>query len=464
LATDRTAEVVVIGGGPAGSTVALRLLELGITPLIVEREVFPRFHIGESMTGECGEIVRGLGFQHQMKAAGHPVKHGVNVFGSRGNQDWWIPMTKRDAEGLHPRSSWSVRRSVFDTMMLEAAVGEGAQLVHGRATEPIMDEDGVLKGVRVRTDGGREISIGADLTLDCSGQASFLANKHVTGPKYLGSYDKQIAVFSQVADYQRDNDGDELVRQPGNTHIFYTKKYRWAWAIPLDDEITSVGIVIPAAYFREKKESRDDFVRREIHELNPGLAARVPKGDLVEPAHTVPNYSFQVRKFAGRGYICVGDAHRFVDPIFSFGLFVAIREAGMAAAAAAAYLDGKGRDNDDPFHDYMVAVEWGIDILEDVIDTFWENPLAFAYLVHNRYRGPLTDVFAGRIYEDMPRDSAYETAMAEVRRLLGRERLYDLEGLYSVPIGSRFHPERAPLWNSTLSTVETTEAWLREAG
>jgi flavin-dependent dehydrogenase len=461
---DRTADVVVIGGGPAGSTVALRLLELGITPLIVEREAFPRYHIGESMTGECGAIVRDLGFGDQMNGAGHPVKNGVNVFGTRGNQDWWVPVMRRDEEGLHDQVTWQVRRSVFDSMLLNAAVKKGAQLVHGRATDPIVDDDGAITGIKVLTEGGREISIGADLTLDCSGQASFLANKHVTGPKYLGAYDKQIAVFSQVADYQRDDSPGERSKQPGNTHIFYTKKYHWAWAIPIDDEVTSIGIVIPAAYFREKKESRDDFVRREIHELNRGLADRVPKGDLVEPAHTIPNYSFQVRKFAGPGYMCIGDAHRFVDPIFSFGLYVAMREAGMAATAAARYLEGEGRDSDDPFHDHMVLAEKGIDVLEDVLDTFWENPLAFAYIVHSRHRGSLTDVFAGRIYDDMPQDPIFDSAMADFRRLLGRERLYDEEGLYSVPIGSRFHPERAPLWNSTLSTVETTEAWLREAG
>ena len=112
--------------------------------------------------------------------------------------------------------------------------------------------------------------------------------------------------------------------------------------------MTSIGIVTPAAYFKEKGESRDDYVQREIHELNKGLADRVPKGDLVEPAHTVPNYSFQVRKFAGPGYICVGDSHRFVDPIFSFGLFVALCESEMVMDPIVGWLDGKGRERREP--------------------------------------------------------------------------------------------------------------------
>jgi flavin-dependent dehydrogenase len=461
MAEDRTTQVVIIGGGPAGSAVALQLLDRGITPIIVEREQFPRFHIGESMTGECGGIVRRLGFEEQMKIARHPVKHGVTVFGTRGNPDWWIPMSRRDEHGLHNHPTWQVRRSTFDKMLLDAAIEKGAELIHGRVTDPIVD-DGVVTGVVVQTVDGPTITIAADLTLDCSGQASFLANKKVTGPKYLGSYDKQIAMFSQITDYERDH-GEGYNEQPGNTHIFYTKKYHWAWAIPIEDDVTSVGIVTPAAYFKEKGESRDDYVRRELHELNKGLAARVPKGDLVEPAHTVPNYSFQVRKFAGPGYICVGDSHRFVDPIFSFGLFVALCESEMVMDPIVGWLDGVGRDEDNPFHDYMVTVEKGIDILEDMIDTFWENPLAFAFLVHNRYRDPLTDIFSGRIYEHMPRDDNYDVALADFHRLLKRERTYDDEGLYSVPIGSRYHSERAPLWNSTLSDVASTESWLRDA-
>jgi len=176
----------------------------------------------------------------------------------------------------------------------------------------------------------------------------------------------------------------------------------------------------------------------------------------------VPNYSFQVRKFAGPGYICVGDSHRFVDPIFSFGLYVAMKEATLIVPEVERWLAGEGRDSDDPFRAYMHHTEKAIDMLEDMIDTFWENPLAFAVMVHAKFRSEVLDMFAGRVYDGMP-VADRDQALAVFRRLLKRERVYDDEGEYSIPIGSRYHAERAPLWNSELSDIKSTERWLAES-
>lgn len=206
-------------------------------------------------------------------------------------------------------------------------------------------------------------------------------------------------------------------------------------------------MVVPAAYFLEKRESKHDFLVRELHELHPELQRRVPDRRLIEEVRVSPNYSYQVKQFCGKGFLCIGDSHRFVDPIFSFGLTVALREAEVAAPAVREYLEGARRDEVNPFAGHQLWCEKGIDVLEDVLDSFWEHPLAFAYCVHSRYREHMVDIFAGWVYEEERQPSP---AVDSIRQLLDRsgerERSYEEEDLYSIPIGSRYHPERAPIW------------------
>jgi flavin-dependent dehydrogenase len=431
-------QVAIIGGGPGGSTAAMYLLREGIQPVIIEKENFPRYHIGESMTGECGGILRDLGLGMDMLERKHPIKHGVKVF---GKHPWFLPVMMRTPEGqLKDQTTWQVRRSDFDKMMLEEAIKRGAKVVYGQATDPIVDEDGTVRGVHVRLNDGGMMRIDSEVLVDASGQMTFLATKGVTGPKYLGNYDRQIAIFSQIENGIRDN-GEARDEQNGNTFIFYKQKYHWAWWIPLDDKVTSVGVVTPASYFMEKGESKRDFLMRELHNIHPELTSRIPEVELVEEARVIKNYSYQVKGFCGRGYLCLGDAHRFIDPIFSFGLYVTMKEAQFAAPVIREYLEGKRNGMKNPFEDHQLKVEHGIDVLEDALDGFWEHPFAFAMLVYNRYVDQMIDIFAGRIYENQPSE-----AVVAFRKLLKRERTYESEEVYSMPIGSRYHPERAKIW------------------
>jgi FADH2-dependent halogenase len=452
--------VVIVGGGPAGSASAMFLLREGIKPLIVEMETFPRYHIGESLTGAGGKVLRDLGLTDEMYRRKHPTKQGVRVYGQSSRGTWFVPVTGRDENWmLYDWDTWQVRRSDFDKMMLDEAVSRGAELVKGKALRPLQGDDGAVHGVHVRmADSKKTQDIMSEVLLDCSGQATWLANLGgVTGPKYLGAYDKQIAIFSQVAGAIRDN-GSSRIEHPDNAIIYYQKKYHWAWFIPLDSETVSVGVVTPAAYFLGKKESTKEYLTRELHELHPDLKRRIPEVKFTEDVHVIPNYSFQAKGFTGKGFMSIGDAHRFIDPIFSFGVTVGTREAQFAAPVIKAYLGGANRDKPNPFADLQLFFEKGIDILEDMLDCFWEHPMAFAAYVHTRYVENMTDMFAGRIYEHQP-----SPLLQTIRKLLKREELreesYKKEDLYSVPIGSRYHPERAPIWEIN-AVVESTEAWM----
>src|SRR5881296_4344177 len=391
-------DVLIIGGGPGGSAMAMFLVREGIKPVILEQEEFPRYHIGESLTGEGGQVLRRLGFEGEMTKREHPVKHGVKVFGTSGVNSWYVPVSARDKEwNLSFSTTWQVRRSDFDTMMLKEAETRGATVMQGTATKPLLADDGAVRGVTVRWPDGKSEDIETQMVLDCSGQATFLGNQRVTGPKYLGNYDKQVAFFSQVTGAVRGS-GTSGEDAKDNTLIFYARKFHWSWFIPLDKDVVSVGMVTPRADFLEKKQTAEEFFRDELFNINPEIRRRIPEMKLVEKVHVIPNYSYQVRRFCGKGFICVGDAHRFIDPIFSFGISATLREAEFAVSHVLAYLEGKRRDAANPFAEHMLFCEKGTDNLEDMVDLFWEQPFAFAGFVHLRYREQLIDAFAGRIY------------------------------------------------------------------
>jgi flavin-dependent dehydrogenase len=432
------------------------LLREGITPVILEQEEFPRFHIGESLTGEGGQVLRRLGLAEKMDAMENPVKHGVQVYGTNATNSWYVKVSSRDADwNLSDSTTWQVRRSEFDTMMLKEAETRGAKIMRGTATKALRNGDGSLRGIAVRRPDGTEEEIETRVVLDCSGQSTFLANQKVTGPKYMGSYDKQVAFFSHVRGALRGT-GTQGETARDNTLIFYARKFHWAWFIPIDKEVVSVGMVTPRAEFLEKKQTPEEYYRSELFSINPELPRRISRLDLAEKVHVIPNYSYQVRGFCGKGFICIGDAHRFIDPIFSFGLTVTMREAEFAAPLVRQYLDGKLDDKENPFLEHQLACEKGIDNLEDMIDLFWEQPFAFSTFVHHRYVEQMTDAFAGRIYEFEHQPSP---SILSFRKLLKRTREYDADD-YSVPIGSRYHPERAPLWAPD-SPVEGTEDWIK---
>jgi 1H-pyrrole-2-carbonyl-[peptidyl-carrier protein] brominase len=449
-------DVLVIGGGPGGAAAALFLVREGVKPIVLEQETFPRFHIGESMTGEAGQLLRRLGLEEKMLSANYPVKHGVKVYGSEGANAWFIPVSARTPDWeLIPGTTWQVRRSHFDGMMLEEAEARGANVIRGKAVKPLIGENGRVRGVTMcRPDGSYE-DIEAEVTLDCSGLATFLGNQRVTGPKYVGNYDKQVAFFSHATGAIRDT-GTSGETAKDNTLIFYQKKFHWAWFIPIDEQVVSLGVVVPTATFQESKQTPDEFFRSALPGINPELARRISAIQLVEKVHVIPNYSYQVRRFCGNGFICVGDAHRFIDPIFSFGISATLREAEFAVPHVLAYLEGKGRDKANPFAEHMLFCEKGTDNLEDMVDLFWEQPFAFATFVHHRYREELIDVFAGRVYESEHQPSP---AMLKFRKMLKRTRDYEHEDDYSIPIGSRFHPERAALWEPN-SPLSNTEEWM----
>lgn len=389
--------VVILGGGPAGSVTALSLAAHGISCVLVEREQFPRYHIGESMTGECGKVLRRLGLAEKIDQLRCRTKRGVNVYG-KSNVAFHVPVMERTSNGsLVPVSTWQVQRSDLDHLLLEEAREKDCvTVIQAKATQVIIDGDSndTVKGVIVKTDDDT-IEIHADFVVDASGQSTFLANRGVTSKKMPGRYDKQIALYSQVTGARRDK-GDHS----GNTLIFYRTANHWAWLIPVDEDTVSIGVVVPVSYFRDSSLDKEDFFLSQWN-LHPELEERLKHAELSESVRTSSNYSYSTEKYTGPGFLCVGDSHRFIDPVFSFGLHFAVHEAGFAADAIRDCLE-KPDTSIQRLEAYTALCNRGMNAVEELIQAFWRFPLQFSIAVHSYHTEDMTDLFAGRVYGETP--------------------------------------------------------------
>ncbi|MGH7839881.1 MAG: NAD(P)/FAD-dependent oxidoreductase, partial [Candidatus Binataceae bacterium] len=264
-------QVVIIGGGPGGTCASMFLKQLGIESIIIEKDRFPRYHIGESFTGETGGQMRKLGIEEALNKEKYPVKLGTKVWGAGGKNSFYIEVRDRLGPGgsQRPATTWQARRSDFDKMLLDTAVGRGIGLFNGEAVSVLSADDRVV-GVRCRSAAGAIEDLRAEVVIDASGQGTFLATQGVTSRKERGNYDNQVGIFSQIVGGIRD-EGERR----DDTLIFYQKKNYWAGFIPLDEEVVSLGIVVPAEYFASRKLSKLDFIREEVMTLNPELTRRV---------------------------------------------------------------------------------------------------------------------------------------------------------------------------------------------
>ena len=414
MAAQKKHPVISIGGGPAGAVTAMYLLRRGIRPVIIERDVFPRYHVGESMTGATALALRDLGLGEALEAQRYPVKHGVTFYGTTGQNAFWVPIKRRiDEHTQVPNQTWNVMRSTFDKILFDAALERGAEWIKATAIAPLREDDRVV-GLNIRRPDGTTENLFSEMVIDASGSATFLANHRVTGPKLRGNYDRQIALFTQFSETIRDS-GSEPHEQPGNTLLYYEKKNHWAWFIPVGDELTSVGVVFPVEYFKQVGLSKEEMMLRECRRMNAALSERLPNLTFREPVYATPNFSYQVMNYAGKGFICVGDAHRFIDPIFAYGIFFAVQEGEFAAEAVEKFLSGETRTDGNPFRDYETLCDQGNDIVQDFIDCLWEYPLAFQRMVGFRHREAIIDIFAGRIYGEI---GASNSAAIAMRKLL----------------------------------------------
>lgn len=315
-------DVVIIGGGPAGSTAANLLAGRGYRVVLLEKAHHPRFHIGESLLPANQPLFEQLGVAERVRAIGM-VKWGAE-FVSPGHD---CSQTFDFAEARNPDLpyGYQVRRSQFDEILIRRAAEVGATVVEGcRAREVELERpDGGVRVAAEREDGSSSVWEGRFL-IDASGRDTFLAN-HLRvkdrNPKH-----NSAAIYAHFGDAERRSG-----KRAGDISIYWFQ-HGWFWLIPLADGATSVGAVVWPYYLKQRRGSLRDFLLSTIA-LCPTLAERLKNATLISEVEATGNYSYSAGLSHGRNYLLVGDAFTFIDPVFSTGVWLAMH-GGVAAAAA----------------------------------------------------------------------------------------------------------------------------------
>lgn len=351
-------DVLVIGGGPAGSTVSSLLAEKGWNVVLLEKDHHPRFHIGESLLPMNLPILERLGVLEAVRRIGI-VKLGVEMNSDRqpgGRQTYNFD---RLSGHIYPHA-FEVRRSEFDHILLQNSAKWGVVVHEGIRVTDIAFRPGSASLVSARDSSSSVRNWAARYVVDASGRSTFLSTR--LGLKAKDKRHNSAAIFGHFKRALRRSGRDE-----GNIGLYWFE-HGWIWMIPLRDDVMSVGAVCWPDYLKTRANGLDAFLWDTIH-LCPGVHERMTQAELIGPARATGNYTYYSRRMWGEGYILIGDAYAFVDPVFSSGVYLAMSGAATGAEVVDACLR-EGRSVDQLLEKFECRMKSGLQTLSWFIHRF----------------------------------------------------------------------------------------------
>lgn len=413
-------DVLVIGAGPAGTTAAAILAgEKGKKVIVLEKEHFPRYHVGESLIPHCWDTLDRLGMTERLDAAGFQSKQSVQFVNEDGQLSTPFYFSKHTD---HPRAkTWQVDRMTFDSMMMERAREAGAEVREGvKVIDFLENEDGVI-GVLAEDETGRRYEVRAKVTVDASGRDALFQRKRKWRKR--DPQLNKVAIWTLFRGAKRDEGIDE-----GATTVCYVKGKGWFWNIPLKDNIVSSGIVAERDYlYREGRDPAEIF-QREMKE-NPWVWDHLSVGEQFGEYWVTGEYSYRAEHCASNGLVLIGDAFAFLDPVFSSGVYLALTTGSMGADAVAAAL-AKGDVGAEQFQGYGERVCRGIEWMRKLVYAFYDQDFSFKDVAEKyaEVRRDLTDCLIGDLmdkdygnlfekvseFADLPEDLPYGKTVEEL--------------------------------------------------
>jgi flavin-dependent dehydrogenase len=385
-------DVVVIGGGPAGSTTSTLVAQRGLKVGLFERERFPRFHIGESLIPETYWVLKRLNMLPKMQASRFVKKHSVQFVNAAGKES--APFYFHDNKPHECSQTWQVERGEFDRMMLDNAREHGVEAHEGVHVLEVLFDGDRATGVRIREADGTRREVRATVVVDASGQAALLQNRFT-----LRLWDPVLnkgAIWTYWRSAYRDTGRDE-----GATMVLQTAdKKGWFWYIPLHDDIVSVGVVAPFDYlFKNRRGSHEQTYEEEV-EAAPAVKKRVAGAARASGYYVTRDYSYRSKQVAGDGWVLVGDAFGFLDPLYSSGVLLALKSGELAADAIADGLE-KGDTSAAQLGAWGDGFNQGVDRMRRLVCEYY-NGFSFGAFVrqHPDLRGTITDLLIGDLFSD----------------------------------------------------------------
>jgi 1H-pyrrole-2-carbonyl-[peptidyl-carrier protein] chlorinase len=391
--TTLDADVIVIGGGPAGAILASYLGRAGVDHMVLDKAVHPRPHVGESLICSTTRVFQDIGFLPVMEREGFIHKHGAVWHNWPDSREHVLRFEAIPHLGVQQDYSYHVDRSRFDALLLDHARGAGSRVVESaRVMSVDIGDDGVARGVRVRVGADSERTLRCRIVVDASGRDAVLGSQLKL--KRMDPAFDQFALHSWF---------EGVDRGPAET-ADYIQLYTlptarsWLWQIPITPTTTSVGIVARRQDFVAGADRLEEFFLQNIATL-PDLARRMAGRRQLQPFVRTGNYSYVMNRFAGDGWLLLGDAARFVDPIFSSGISVAAESARLAATAVTASLQS-GDTSAAAFATYEETIRAGLDRWRTFILCFYELPPLFLDLLDSEAgRAGLRPLVQGEVYE-----------------------------------------------------------------